>query len=115
MIEKIEKALVELLGMIAKREDFATYFMLTTQAGRTTDLPKKAAAIVRERRQAPYDAIARIIRAGQADKSLREGDPDELAIVFWTMIKGLAMQRAAFGRAYRAPDPALYVSFFLRS
>lgn len=111
---KIEKAIVELCAAIAEKEGFATYFMLTAQASFASALPPKAASIIRRKREEPYAVMTRIFRAGQAEGSVRSGDPRELATVFWTMIKGLAMQRAAFGRAYHAPDPDLYLSFFLK-
>ncbi len=112
--DKIEKAITELVRLLTGDADFAQYFMLTAQASLSTAIPDEAAAIIRARRQAPYQAMARIMRAGQRDGSIRAHDADELAVVFWVLIKGLAMQRAAFGRKFRAPVPRLLTNFFVK-
>ena len=74
------------------------------------------AAVIRKQRGGPYEALERISRAGQRDGSIRRYDAGELAVVFWTMIKGLAMQRLAFGKRFKAPDPRILTNiFFLES
>lgn len=110
--EKIEKAIAELLRLLEDNQDFARYFMLTAQAGVSRAVPDAVAAAIRKQRSQPYAAIARIIRAGQRDGSMRKHDADELAIVFWTTFKGLAMQRATFGSQYRGPDPQILANIF---
>lgn len=110
--EKIELALTELLRGLAGDEDYARHFILTAQASLLADVPPEAARIVRTERELPYRAIARILRAGQAEGSIRAHDADELAVIFWTMIKGLAMHRAAFGNEFVAPDPAFLSHIF---
>ena len=111
--EKIAKAITELLRLLETNDDFARYFMLTAQAGYSAATPDEAVAICRRHRQGPYEAIARIMRAGQRDGSIRRHDADELAVVFWTMIKGLAMHRATMGRQFKAPDPRILTAVFL--
>lgn len=112
-LDKVEKALTELLRLIAGHEDFSRYFMLTAQASLSSAIPAEAAAVIRQKRAYPYEVLARIFRAGQRDGTIRRHDPDELAVVFWTTIKGLAMHRAAFGEAFRAPDVKLLLAPFL--
>lgn len=111
--EKIARALSELLRLLESREDFARYFMLTAQASQFEAVPARVGTIVRKNRATPYEVIARILAAGQRDGSIRQHDADELAVVFWVVIKGLAMQRAAFGKAFKAPGKRLLMSFFL--
>ncbi len=110
--DKIAKAVTELVRLLTSDADFAQYFMLTAQASLQAAIPAEAASIIRAQRDAPYRAIARILRAGQRDGSIRRGDPDELALVFWATIKGLAVHRAAHGRAFRAPDARLLSHLF---
>ncbi len=111
--QKVALALDELCKGIRNDEQFSNSFMLTAQASFAETLPEEAAKVIKDHREAPYKAMARIFQIGQQQGSVREGDPDELAILFWTMMKGLAMQRAAFGAAYHAPDPRYYKEFFL--
>ncbi len=47
--------------------------------------------------------------------SIRKHDAEDLAIVFWTMIKGLAIHRAAFGKEFKAPDPRVLTHFFMEA
>jgi AcrR family transcriptional regulator len=110
---KILMALTELVRMLEGREDVARYFMLTAQASFSSAVPPAVTALIRSQRLGPYRSMARIFRAGQRDGSIRRHDADELAVVFWTMIKGLAMQRAAFGKAFKAPDPHFLATIFL--
>lgn len=110
--EKIAKAIADLLRLLEEKENFSRYFMLTTQASMSAATPEEAKAIIRRQRAVPYDALARILRAGQQDGTIRQHDADELAVLFWVLIKGLAMQRAAFGRKFQAPDPRLLSSLF---
>ncbi len=111
--EKIARALAELLRGFDAGEDAARTFILTAQASLFESVPAGAAAVVREQRDVPYQAVARILAAGQRDGSVRPGDPDALAVVFWATIKGLAMHRAAFGPGAPRPDPGLLARFFL--
>lgn len=111
--EKILTAITELVRILNANEDVARYFMLTTQASLSTAVPPDVARLVRTQRSGPYRSMASIFRAGQRDGSVRQHDAQELAVVFWTVIKGLAMQRATFGRQFRAPSPRLLATLFL--
>lgn len=111
--EKIVQAMGGLVRRLDEDEDFARYFMLTAQLGVSSAIPEEAVTIHRRHRALPYEVIARIIRAGQRDGSVRKYDPDQMAVVFWTMVKGLAMHRASFGRSFQAPDPRILTAAFL--
>ena len=56
--------------------------------------------------------VARLARAGQRDGSFKDGRPDDLALVFWTTVKGLALHRLALGSAYKSPDPRILTRIF---
>jgi hypothetical protein len=86
--------------------------MLTAQASLSTAIPDEAVSIIRKQRGLPYEVIARIMRAGQREGSIRKHDADDLAVAFWIMIKGLAMHRAAFGKRFKAPDPRILTNAF---
>jgi hypothetical protein len=75
-------------------------------------VPAEARTIIRRERDVPYRVIARLARAGQRDGSFDAGDPDDLALVFWTTVKGLALHRLALGSAYRSPDPRILTRIF---
>ncbi|MCM0754588.1 TetR/AcrR family transcriptional regulator [Desulfovibrio aminophilus] len=111
--EKIALALGRLLRGLEQDERFALHVLLIAQAGLSQAIPEEARAVLREESFAPYGVVERILRAGQEDGSIRSGDdPRDLALVFWTTVKGLALHRAAHGSDFRAPDPRILLRMF---
>ena len=56
--------------------------------------------------------LASIVAAGQEEGTVGPGDPEDLALLFWTTVKGLALHRVALGEAFRLPDPSALVRIF---
>lgn len=110
--EKIRLAIVQLLHSIATSADFAATVLLIAQAGISDATPVEAQAIIRAESDIPYAVVARIMREGQRDGSIKPYDADELSLVFWTTIKGLAMHRAVNGTGFTAPDANILMSIF---
>ena len=67
----------------------------------------KAKQIIRTENTGPYKAIARIIEQGQRNGTLKKFHPEQMAVVFWTSIKGLAIHKAVHGENYLSPDPEI--------
>jgi len=111
--EKIEAAFRTLCGDIEKHPSFARYVMLIGQAMILEDAPEELAAAMRREREVPYAAMAGIFAQGMREGSVRQGDPEEMAVVFWSLVKGLAMHKASWGEAYRAPDPGPLLELFM--
>jgi AcrR family transcriptional regulator len=111
--EKIRMAIAQLLRSIEESEDFAATVLLIAHAGLSDATPEAAQAILREESGTPYAVIARILRAGQRDGSVKAHDADEMSLLFWAAIKGLALHRAVYGAAYKGPDPLILTSMFL--
>ena len=111
--EKIKLALGGLLQGINDNADHARYHLLIAQATASDAIPPAASAIIQNENQIPYQVIARIMAAGQAEGTLRQHDPAELALLFWSTIKGLAIHRAVHGDGFKAPDPRLLMTLFL--
>lgn len=108
--EKIATALGRLLEQIAESEEVARRFVLTSQVGVSIATPRQALAIHRKHRDVPYRVVARILRAGQRDGTVRPFDADQMATVFWTTVKGIAMHRVARGKRFVPPDPEILLS-----
>ena len=111
--EKIIMAVSQLLRDLEQSERFARTILLITQASISAASPAQAVAIIEAQRDEPYQVVARIMRAGQRDGSVRDHDADALALIFWTTIKGLALHRASVGAAFVAPDPRILTHIFL--
>lgn len=110
--EKIRLAIVQLLQSIATSADFAATVLLIAQAGISDATPAEAQAIIRTESDIPYAVVARIMADGQGDGSIKPHDAEELSLVFWTMIKGLAMHRAVNGAGFTAPDARILMNIF---
>jgi len=109
---KLKLATEQLLRGLEEGEDFAWYSTLIALASVSDAVPAEAKAIIQREREVPYKVVAKIIRAGQKDGSVRPGRPEELALVFWTAIKGLALHQAALGPAFKAPAAAALTHIF---
>jgi AcrR family transcriptional regulator len=110
--QKIEQAATTLMRTLEEHENFAWISVLISTASISDAVPAKASAIIRRERDIPYRVVARLARAGQKDGSFEEGRPDDLALVFWTAVKGLALHRLALGSAYKSPDPRILTRIF---
>jgi len=110
--EKIRMAIVQLLRDIETSRDFACTVMMIANAGISDATPVEAQAVIREESGIPYAVVARIMQAGQWDGSIKPHDATELSMVFWTVIKGLALHKAVNGTAFKAPDARILTSMF---
>jgi AcrR family transcriptional regulator len=112
--EKIELALSELIKGFAQNPDAARMHMLIAQATMTSAVPKEAKAVIKRQNALPYEVMERIMAAGQNDGTIsREHSAQELAMLFWTTIKGLAMHKAAHGNKFKAPDSGIIMKMFM--
>jgi TetR/AcrR family transcriptional regulator len=110
--EKILRALGETIASMETSELFPNRVLLIAQTTLSEGIPEETKAIIQAESRKPYEAIARIMEAGQKDGSILAGDPTEMATLFWTTIKGLALHRVAQGTAFKAPDLKLVTRMF---
>lgn len=111
--EKIKMAIVELLKTIETSDDFTQTCRLIAQAANSTAIPESAKKIIEERRDIPYQVMAKIMADGQKEGTVIKGDPWELALLFWTSINGLAIYRATRADRVKMPDARLLIKMFL--
>lgn len=93
---------------IDENEEGAYYFYLMQQAmASDTGIP-----VVRELIggfTVPMEVTVRAILQGQQVGEVQEGDPVEFAVVFWSAIQGLAIQKIVAGAGFRMPGGSLLV------
>lgn len=109
---KLETMIEQVLAGVEHSQDFVWYSSLITIAGVSDAVPDEARAIIRRERDVPYRVVERIVRAGQNEGLVRHAPAGEIAFAFWTLIKGLALQKIAMGNAYRSPSPATLAGLF---
>jgi AcrR family transcriptional regulator len=111
--EKVILAVKELLRGLEEHADTGPTYLLIAQATASAATPEAAKAIIQRENRTPYDVMARIFRAGQAEGTIKPFDPDQLALVFWTSMTGLAIYKAAHGAEFRAPEADILLNLFL--
>ena len=111
--EKILLAITELFKTIETSDSFRQTCRLITHAMNSTAIPEKAQTLLEEKRDIPYQVFARIIKQGQEENAIIEGDPEELAILFWSTINGLAIYYATRSISRPLPNKDYVASMFL--
>lgn len=112
--EKIELAMRTLIRSIRDDTVSADYHLLIAKASESNDTPEQARLILEEKSRIPYELMEDIFVQGQKEGSIRENPASELSLLFWTIIKGLAMQKAFAGDRYKSPDPDLILRMFIK-
>lgn len=112
--EVIQSSVIQLLDTIERSEEFCQTCRFISQATTSSAIPEEAKCAIAQKRGLPYEAIGRIMRRGQREGTVVDGDPDELAVLFWTSINGLAIYRASREDRPAIPSAALIVRMFLK-
>lgn len=112
--EKLKLAIEELLKGIEKNEDTSIYYLLIALATASEAIPEEAKAIIKKENRFPYEVVTRIIIEGQKDGSFKNHDAEQMALVFWNSIKGLAIHKAAHGKKYKSPDRDILLGLFVK-
>jgi AcrR family transcriptional regulator len=113
--EKIGRALEQLLAEIEENERFAHHVLLIAQAGVSDGLPEEVAEVIEQHQDVPYEVIRGILRAGQEDGSVKAHDAGDLAVLFWSIVRGLALYRATRGRVFERGGAELLTGVFVEN
>lgn len=113
-IEKIKMTIEGMVSSLNKNEDSAKYHVLIAQAAMLESTPEQAKKIISKENKIPYKIMAKIIKSGQENGSIKSFDPDELSMVLWNSIKGLALHKASLGKKFKAPDIEILMSMFYK-
>lgn len=112
--EKIRLALQLLIRGIQEHNETGKYHLLIAQVSTSDVLPDAARAIIERHAQAPYQIMERLFAKGQQEGTVRDGDPRELAMIFWALVKGLSIHHAVHGKALGEPTPEAILPLFLK-
>jgi len=110
---KIKMAITEMLRTIEGSDDFNQTCRLIAQATNTDILPAGVRQLIEEKRDIPYQEVAKIMAAGQAEGTIIAADPDQLAMIFWTSLNGLAIYKATRSGAIAMPEARILYNMFL--
>lgn len=110
---KIETALEQLLRDVEADERFAHHVLLIAQAAISDDLPAEAKDLIARNQEIPYRVVTGILAEGQADGSVRDHDAADLSVLFWSIVRGLALYRATRGRVFERSGAEVLKDVFL--
>ena len=110
----IRESIARLLETIEESDEFCQTCRFISQATTSSAIPEEAKRAIAEKRGRPYEIIAGIMARGQREGAVVDGDPSQLAVLFWTTISGLAIYRASREERVGIPRAALVERMFLK-
>lgn len=111
--EKIIMAIEALANGFNEKDDAGYYHILIAQSTMSDSIPDEAKAIIKKQNHIPYKIMEKLFEAGQNEGSVVNHAPADLAIVFWTSVKGLALHKATTGKRFKLPNLDIIKRTFL--
>lgn len=105
-LEKVRQTATNILRGIDEGEDSSYYFMIVVHAA-LIDLEDKEKYLAES--DVPVNTMVKILKQGQQEDEIREGDPLEMAIMFFAAIQGVAIYKLSMP-FFKLPNPELLVS-----
>lgn len=112
--EKVVLAVEGLLKGLETNVSTSAYYFLITQTALTDAYPEEAKEIIRTQNDVKYDVMVRIFRQGQADGTIKNFDPQQMATQFFSSINGLALNKAIYGNRFTMPDKQILLGMLLK-
>lgn len=112
--DKIRLALRTLVRGILDNAATGKHHLLVALVSASDALPDAAREIIDRHAHGPYRVMERLFASGQQEGTVRDGDPRDMAMLFWALIKGLSIHHAVHGVALGAPDPDFILPLFLK-
>jgi len=112
--DKIRLALRMLIRGIQENAETGKFHLLVALVSASDAVPDAARLILKRHAHGPYQAMERIFAKGQEEGSVRSGNPRDIAMLFWALIKGLSIHHAVHGNTLGEPDPETLLTFFLK-
>ena len=110
-LEKITFIAETIVDIIINQEDAAYYFLLITQAAVTENSSDSMAAMADDS-FAPFQVMLRIITEGQQQGIISQDSPQDLTIIFWATINGLALNKVIEGNQFPHIDSKIIARIF---
>lgn len=110
-IQKIKKIVDFTFNAMDNHEVTGYFFILMTQASISELNPPEATKLIAES-QKPFDVICKVIRLGQQKGQIRQFPADDLAMVFFATLEGMAYYKVC-GLAKKMPQSDVIIKLFL--
>ncbi|NDY55765.1 TetR/AcrR family transcriptional regulator [Desulfovibrio sulfodismutans] len=112
--DKIRLALRLLIRGIQENAETGKFHLLVALVSASEALPDAARQILARHAHGPYQIMERIFAKGQAEGSVRSGNPRDMAMLFWALVKGLSIHHSIHGNTLGEADPESVLPLFLK-
>lgn len=116
-IKAKEKILMTLDAMYITIETSQRYRQtsrLIAEGMSSESVPAEAKEALKAKRNKPYQIFEQIIRQGQLEGDMLQGDPYDLAILFWSTLNGLTVYQTSRDEARPLPDKGFIARMFIK-
>lgn len=110
--EKIKLRIKEILNKISREDEAAQYIVLMAQSLLAGNMPKKSLEL-RKREFESLDILAAVITEGQKLGEFKLGNPYEMALLYFSIIQGLASYKLMLGDKFITPSADLITALFI--
>ncbi|MBN2279693.1 MAG: TetR/AcrR family transcriptional regulator [Candidatus Marinimicrobia bacterium] len=111
-LQKLKIAYESMMDGLVHHEDAALTHLLIATSSASESIPDEARLIIDEQYFFPYEVIRRIIEAGQTDGSIVSKNSRDLALLFWSTIRGLSIYRATHHDTFVVPEVESFLAMF---
>lgn len=103
----------EIMGDLAKDEEFAQYMVLITQAFMLEEFMPQVEALMHQESML-LEQTARVIERGQKLGRFKQGNPVEMAVFYFAVVQGLAEMRFVLKERFVVPAPEIVNAFLVK-
>jgi AcrR family transcriptional regulator len=111
--EKVRLAVSGLLEGLNREPAAVNYYFLMTQTALSESFPADARELIRRENDLKYQVMFRIFRQGQIDGTVRPVPAEELSTLLFSLVNGLALNKAYYRDLFRLPALEPVLGMFL--
>lgn len=112
--EKILMTLDAMYTTIETSERYRQTSRLIAEGMSSEAVPTEAKLALKAKRTKPYEIFEEILRQGQMEGDILQGNPHDLAILFWSTLNGLTVYQTSRDEARGLPDKAFIARMFIK-
>lgn len=110
---KVRLAVKGLLEGLIHSPATSDYYFLMTQTALSESFPAEAREMIRKENDVKYNVMTGIFRQGQVDGSVKPAPAGELTTILFSLVNGLALNKAYYREHFQLPDLKPLLGIFL--
>ncbi|MHC1777051.1 MAG: TetR/AcrR family transcriptional regulator [Lentimicrobium sp.] len=111
--EKVRLAVIGLLEGLTREPATVNYYFLMTQTALSESFPAEARETISRENDLKFQVMTRIFRQGQFEGTVRPVPAEEMATLLFSLVNGLALNKAYYRDKFRLPAPEPVLGMFL--